>query len=401
MRYPSSARFSFLSQRAKMQGWLAFAALAAACAAGGGGKAPASDGGTGNVAGSAGSIGTGGVSGSIGVGGTAGTILPPTGSGGTAFDGGVCEGFSQAAENQVRPVDIIWAIDNSESMFEEAEAVQANMNTFANTILSQGIDVHVAMISQAGPPYPYLYSHGVCIPEPLGSGSCPDDSRPPVYLRVDQTVGSTNALDLLIARYPDYKPVLRQNAVKYFAVVSDDTTGMLAQDFIDAVGALDPAWFDTWRFFGVFCTGSCATESACVETGTVYLELTEYSNTAPGDLCAGQSNFAGVFSALAQAVVSGTTLDCRWQIPPPPAGQSFDRTKLNVDYTPGGSMTTVPIYHAGESAAACGPEGGWYYDDLVNPTQIIVCPATCNTISNDLTGRIDILFGCETVVVPK
>ena len=398
MRYPSLARSFFVSQAAKMNSWLACAALAAACSAGSGEKTSASDGGTGNTAGSA---GTGGAAGSLGFGGTAGSILPPTGSGGTAFDGGACEGFSQAAENQVRPVDIIWAIDNSESMFEEAEAVQENMNTFANTILSQGIDVHVAMISQAGPPYPYLYSHGVCVPAPLGSGSCPDDSRPPIYLRIDQTVGSTNSLDLLIARYPDYKPVLRQNAVKYFAVVTDDTSGMLAQDFIGAVGALDPGWFDTWRFFGVFCTGSCATESACVETGTVYLELTEHWATIPGDLCAGQSNFAGVFSALAQAVVSGTTLDCQWQIPPPPVSQTFDRTKLNVEYTPGGSTTTVPIYHAGESAAACGPQGGWYYDDPVNPTQIIVCPVNCDTISNDLSGRIDILFGCETVIVPK
>jgi hypothetical protein len=60
----------------------------------------------------------------------------------------------------------------------------------------------------------------------------------------------------------------------------------------------------------------------------------------------------------------------------------------------------LPVYFA-ESAAACGPEGGWYYDDPLNPTRVLVCPATCNTITNDLQGRIDILFGCGTVPVPK
>ena len=373
------------------------AAIAAACSAAGGGAETSGDrGGTGNAGGSAGNVSFGGSAGNISFGGTAGTINPP-GAGGTGF-GGECQGLSQAAENQVRPVDIIWAIDNSCSMLDEAAAVQDNMNTFANAILSQGIDVHVAMISLDGPPLPF--HHGVCVPAPLGSGSCPNDSRMPVYMRVDQEVDSNNALELFIARYPDYKPVLRQNAVKYFAVVTDDDSNMPAQDFINAIGTLDPGWFDNWRFFGVFCTGTCGTLLACAATGTVYLNLTQQSGTVPGDMCGGASTFGGVFSALAQTIVSGTKLDCQWQIPPPPAGETFDRSKLNMQYTPGGSGTALPVYFA-ESADACGAEGGWYYDDPVNPTRVLVCPATCNTITNDLQGRIDILFGCGTVPVPK
>jgi hypothetical protein len=73
-------------------------------------------------------------------------------SGTGVMDGGECAAVSQTATNQFRPVDIIWAIDTSDSMVNELQAVEDNMNQFAGTILNQGIDVHVVVIAKPGKP---------------------------------------------------------------------------------------------------------------------------------------------------------------------------------------------------------------------------------------------------------
>lgn len=355
-----------------------------------------------------GDMGTGGASSSSGMGGEGGLVL--VGSGGSAVSssgaGGQCAAVSQTAENQVLPIDIIWAIDTSDSMVGELKATRDNMNQFANTILNAGIDVHVVLVAKPGDPDGGTILNpdpGLCIGPPLGTGACPGSSNPPKYQHVEVGVGSNNALNKLIDTYPMYKGTLRQNAIKYFAVVTDDdaTDGPnnSAPAFINSVNALDPGWFDTWKFFGVFCTGGCGTFLACADTGDVYNALVAQKGGIAGDLCGGNSNgFAAVFAALAQTVVQSKTLDCSWKIPPPPMGQIFDKTKVNVNYS--GMGGTTQIYYVPDPAN-CGPQGGWYYDDAANPMNIKVCPTTCSTFQSDTTGKVDILFGCDTVVVPN
>lgn len=365
-------------------------ALVNACSAGGESGSEVGSGGNGARAGS----GAKGGSSATGGDGFGGGLIDGGGNGGSTIeDGGECFAQTKTADNTVRPVDIIWALDNSCSMGQEAKQVQDNMNLFAGGILTQGIDVHVVIISESGPPN--FIKFGVCIPPPLGSGSCPADTNLPRYARIDDSVGSSDALQKLLMHYPTYKPVLRQNSSKYFSVVTDDNSAMTSQAFIDAVNVLDPGWFDSWRFFGVFCTGSCP---ACASTGTVYTELTQYAGTTPGDLC--QSSFSGVFSELAKAVVSGTQLDCQWEIPAAPEGQEFDSGKVNVKYTPSNGGSPEDVLYV-PSAADCGPDGGWYYDNAQDPKKILVCPNTCDRISGDLKGQVDILFGCSRNEVPR
>ena len=356
-------------------------------AGGGGGISSGGQGGAGGAP-------TGGFGGNVGVGGS--------GAVGSLSDGGECTGVSQQAENSIAPVDIVWAIDNSCSMTFEAGEVQNHMNLFAQQILNQGLDVHVAAISEAGPPGFGFggISNGICIPQPLGSGSCPNDSNMPVYMRVDHSVSSSSSLVDLLNYYPQYKAIFRKNSVKYFAVVTDDNSSMSAAEFIQGVGSLDPGWFNSWRFFGVFCTGSCGALGACAQTGSVYLDLTQQSATTPGDLCLGQSNFAGVFSALATTVTNNVQLACDWEIPPPPDGQQFDSSRVNVEHRPSNGGPKQPIYWV-ENEAACAGGDGWYYDNNDAPTRVFACPNTCNVIKNDLNGAIDILFGCYTLEQPK
>lgn len=330
-------------------------------------------------------------------------------SGSGVMDGGECAAVSQTATNQFRPVDIIWALDTSDSMVAELQAVEDNMNQFAGSILNQGIDVHVVVIAKPGKPDGgsiFNPDPGICIDPPLATGSCPGGSKPPNYQHVEVSVGSNNALNKFIETYPTYKPTLRKSAVKYFSVVTDDeaddgpnNSAAAFTASVSALNAQDPGYFDLWKFFGVFCTGGCGVPFACANTGDVYKNLVAQTGGVSGDLCGGNNNgFGPVFTALAQSVIDGKELDCAWSIPPPPMGEVFEKDKVNVNYTPSGGVAQ-PIFHV-KAEADCGPQGGWFYDDNANPMTVKVCPSTCSTIKADQNGKIDILFGCATQDVP-
>jgi hypothetical protein len=38
---------------------------------------------------------------------------------------------------------------------------------------------------------------------------------------------------------------------------------------------------------------------------------------------------------------------------------------------------------------------GWHYDDPKNPTKIILCQSTCDSVQQK-SGKIDIVLGCDT-----
>jgi hypothetical protein len=382
------------------------AAAAMACSASSGTGGSAANGAT-----SSGGSSTGGSSGFGGVatGGNGGTqINTDSGSGGSSGvpigDGGECKGISEVAENKPAPVDVIWAVDTSDSMVLELQAVEQHLNNFHGVVNGGGIDMHVVIVGRLGTPNggtPFNPDPGFCISPPLGIGGCPNqDSNPPLFVHLNQGVGSNNALSQFIAQYPNYKANLRQNSVKYFAVVTDDESDMSAADFTAAVDALDPGWFNNWKFFGVFCTGNCGTFLACAATGNVYNQLVQQKAGLSGDLCGAQQDFGPVFQALAQTIITGKALSCEWAIPPAPPGETFEAGKVNVKYSPMDGNPPQDILKV-KSAADCGPQGGWYYDNDANPTKIIVCPANCDSMSKNINGAVDIIFGCQTVSVPR
>lgn len=91
--------------------------------------------------------------------------------------------------------------------------------------------------------------------------------------------------------------------------------------------------------------------------------------------------------------IRGAALACEYLIPKPQTG-TVDPTKVNVTFTPdGGQPETWPKY---ANEAACPPTGnGWYYDNDVAPTKILLCPGTCSMVKNT-KGQVDVLFGCAT-----
>jgi hypothetical protein len=98
-----------------------------------------------------------------------------------------------------------------------------------------------------------------------------------------------------------------------------------------------------------------------------------------------------------------TPLKCQWKIPAPmPNDPPLDPMRVNVQFSapnqPGqlfGHVKCDSHCSAMAPPPACPPSGqAWYYDDEKTPTQIFLCPSTCNAIKNVIDARVDLQFHC-------
>jgi hypothetical protein len=108
-----------------------------------------------------------------------------------------------------------------------------------------------------------------------------------------------------------------------------------------------------------------------------------------------KSNDAAQELRKALLAVATAPLACDYAIPTPSDGGSAVIGKVNVEFTaPNGQKSTLGWV---PKAADCNQvNDGWYYDDPNNPTRIVICPQTCTGFG---AGKLDILLGCDTVVV--
>ncbi len=170
--------------------------------------------------------------------------------GGFSFDAGTTDGglsedaacaqASAEAELVKKPVDIIWVIDNSGSMGQEAAGVEDNINNaFAQIIEASGIDYRVIIVARHGKSNTY-----VCVEEPLSGipvGGCsvinntdPPVNKPPKFFHYSEFVASHDSLCELIKTYDGtnnddfglapsgWQVWLRPDAFKVFVEVTDD-----------------------------------------------------------------------------------------------------------------------------------------------------------------------------------
>jgi hypothetical protein len=314
-----------------------------------------------------------------------------TGSGGDGDGDGdgdeTCASVSTSTSFIEVPADIIFVVDNSGSMSEEAEFVQDQMNGFSAQIEQSGVDAHVVLISS----YPD-HGNGICIDPPLGSGGCPDeDENLDDFRHVDVIVGSHDALLRLISTQPDWQPSIRPDSVKHIVVVSDDESNLSVGMFDQAFTALDPSYAG-YVFHAIVCQWDCP-ESA--DIGQVYIDLAAQTGGVLGDLC-GQE-FQSVFDELAAAVIEGTPVACALALPEPPPGLELDPDAVVVEIDDGqGNVESIPRL-AGPSDCEDHPSG-WYYDDPDQPEQIVLCPQTCAQAQGYTLGAVNVAFACNSLV---
>ncbi|MCK6536665.1 MAG: hypothetical protein L6Q84_27145 [Polyangiaceae bacterium] len=84
---------------------------------------------------------------------------------------------------------------------------------------------------------------------------------------------------------------------------------------------------------------------------------------------------------------------CQYVIP---TGAKADPKKVNVYFTPeDGSPGT--LIKQSKGAADCVGQVGWYYDNPNAPTQIQLCPAACDLVTNK-KGKVEVVVGCDTQI---
>lgn len=379
-----------MASRGSVLGLFSILCVLAGCSSAdpeGGGRGP-SGAGVGGVSGTGGAsgAGTGGAGGGYVpdvIGGAAGLAGVGAQGGTGGMDPEMCSSVSQTAEVMAGPVDIVWAIDTSGSMFDEVAAVNANITNFASMISGAGIDHHVVMLA----------SNDVAAGTPLAAD-------PAHYLYTLAGVDSNNALQVMLDLYPTYSSFLRPNAPLHFVVVTDDESFLAGDQFRTQMEMVAGKPF---IFHAIAsedapgpCVGACGIPFVCgaFAPGIQYYALADATGGQKSSICA--ADWSTVFGPLQDAVISSVPLPCDYAIPPPPDGETLDPTKVNMEFTAQGTTTPMILPRA-PSEAECMANAAWFYDNPAAPTQLRLCPAACDLAQGG--GTVNIAFGCETVVV--
>ena len=307
-----------------------------------------------------------------------------------------CEQLTAVAERTYAPVDIIWAIDTSGSMGEEAAILQSQMNAFAAYFETVSLDYRVIVIAdvESGT------GIDVCVPPPLaGSPSCPE-SDGPRYRRIRHWVGSTDALEVIDAEWNNFADFLRPDAETHFIVVSDDESQRDAAWFRVQMAPRLPGGFtfhsivsltESEDCFLFFCdTIGCSGPNGSAEArGSTYIDLSGLSGGVAASIC--DAEWTPIFAQIAEGVVRGAGLACSYAIPAAPFGEIVYES-VRVEFLSADGTTRVAgAQVAGVSACSSGDQ--WYYDNNAAPTTIELCPNACG----DRAGSIEIFFDCIKV----
>lgn len=200
----------------------------------------------------------------------------------------------------------------------------------------------------------------------------------------------------------NFQVVLHENGdvvFRYGSMTGDDSTGSSATiGFNSAGGSSGYAYSESiytglaTRFrhqsvttvsiptyvVGVGSVANLNTIAAAGGTGTAY--ITDSGNA---------SSFLEAMRAIRQSA-----LGCQYAIPPATVQYGVvDPNRLTVRYTPNGTETPVDL-PLRSGASACGSSQGFYYNNPTNPTTLILCPASCNTVSADQKAKLAIFYDC-------
>ncbi|HXU82733.1 MAG TPA: vWA domain-containing protein [Polyangia bacterium] len=87
-------------------------------------------------------------------------------------------------------------------------------------------------------------------------------------------------------------------------------------------------------------------------------------------------------------------LACTFMVPPAPPGEMLDPSKVDVRFTPTANPAQSFGINIVATKADCGVNGGWYFDDLLSPTTLTLCDASCQKVNGAGEGALSLRFGC-------
>ncbi len=304
------------------------------------------------------------------------------------------------------PVDIIIAIDQSGSMSDDIANVKTNINKLSDYLKATGLDYRVVMIARVGT----TSSTDVCVPPPLGgpTADCSNTSKPlrnslpPAFRTSNNSIGSTNALSIILSTYDNptvgigWKDAVRPDAFKALVPITDDNSALAAASFDTQLITKGAGMFGTAtaRKYGAYPIMGASTypsETKCgstmVNNGPTYIQLVKLAGGQWFPLCA--KDFGPLFLDIAKSIANRVA--CELTIPPPPAGEKLDPTKVNVTYTSAGGMTSTILRD--DKPCEMG-SNGWQYN--ADKTKILLCGDACKKVQSETGGKVNVAFGCGT-----
>ena len=111
------------------------------------------------------------------------------------------------------------------------------------------------------------------------------------------------------------------------------------------------------------------------------------------DTSSGSDTQAAFVAALDN--IRKRAIPCDFAIPSGP----IDVNATNVTYTPGSGPSEQLVFVGSDTDCTKAPDNGWYFDNEANPTEVILCDATCNIVKEDDLGKVSLVFGCPRIDV--
>jgi hypothetical protein len=355
-----------------------------------------------------------------------------------------CVVSGATAEVVEQPVDIILLLDNSGSMSDELEAVEANINVnFAAILASSDVDYRVLLISRhreeprddSGES-----STSICVQSPLsGLGDCTNAAQPVFsesFRQYSTKLESTDSFDVLLETYAppfpsdreeryDQAPLgwsdwLRPGAKKVFLEMTDDDEDMPIADFVAALVSLAPEHFGsdpaapTFVFHSIIgvaetaipaaaylpdepvqpetCTGN---DNDVQNAGESYQELSRLTGGLRFPLCQFDA-YDVVFQRIAEDVVQTREIACDFPVPEAPPGLVSDPENVAISYAAGDGAASVKFGQA-PTLADCQPDAFYIADGRLN-----LCPVTCSAVRDNPRASLTVLMTCESqLIVPR
>ncbi len=305
--------------------------------------------------------------------GTEGTL-----AGEQSGDSSLAACATSKASAEPSPVYLVVMYDRSGSMDDNGKwpACKGAMKAFFSASESRGMSASLHFFPQ----------HGTCDPTvfaapAVGMTALPDTRFGDVLdqTSLDDGTPTRPALEGAVA-YADQIAASQGSDGKVAIVLVTDGQPNVCDSSVGAVSLVAKSALSKYPTYvvGIGNTGNLDQIAQAGGTSKAFV----VSGTDPGKT---QDDLVRAMADIRQSALS-----CDYKIPLPPAGETLDKDKVNVVYSPKGGAAQTLSYNA-----TCSGGSGWRYDDASAPTRILMCEGSCGTIKSQ-PGQVDVAFGCAT-----
>jgi hypothetical protein len=368
-----------------------------------------------------------------------------------------CENQAVEASRIKLPADIVFLIDTSSSMGEEADAVEANINDdLAGVLAANEVDYRIVMLADFPPIDNADFGDpSLCIEAPLAdpaqdcdalreSLAGPNPPPPPIkpqngerFFHYDTHIDSRDSLLVARLEFDDdagdegpasgagqyaggWSQFLRSQSIKIFIAISDDDetsygSAEFDEEMREAYGLLVPDAPELkYRFHSIIGLGvrpgggawqpdegmvDAVCPNGAVNAGNAYQELSIATGGLRFPLCnvndadPDNDDFNVIFNAIADDVNSVVSLPCSFT--PAAAQADLNLQGAKVIYQPMGMGPFEGFEDAGSLEACADATSSFYPRQDNGQTVFELCPATCDRVRNDPNGQINLIIDCS------